>query len=86
VLEYVFEYAFLVSHVLLQGLIHFDEILMEADGVIIARGNLGLDLPPEKVVLKPEHRINIMLLVKWSLDQMASYPPLKNGWKVRLWV
>lgn len=32
-----------------QGLKHFDEILQEADGVIVARGNLGLDLPPEKV-------------------------------------
>jgi pyruvate kinase len=47
----------------LQGLIHFDEILREADGIIVSRGNLGLDLPPEKVVLKPEHGINIMLLV-----------------------
>ena len=33
----------------LQGLTHFDEILQEADGVILSRGNLGIDLPPEKV-------------------------------------
>lgn len=33
----------------LQGLTHFDEILQEADGIILSRGNLGIDLPPEKV-------------------------------------
>ncbi|CAL0316806.1 unnamed protein product [Lupinus luteus] len=34
-----------------EGLEHFDEILREADGVIISRGNLGIDLPAEKVFL-----------------------------------
>ncbi|GLT93286.1 hypothetical protein SLE2022_110870 [Rubroshorea leprosula] len=34
-----------------EGIKHFDEILQEADGVIISRGTLGIDLPSEKVFL-----------------------------------
>lgn len=35
--------------VIFQGLKHFDEILQEVNGIILSRGNLGIDLPPEKV-------------------------------------
>ncbi|KAK9153802.1 hypothetical protein Sjap_001282 [Stephania japonica] len=35
----------------IEGLNHFDGILKEADGIILCRGHLGVDLPPEKVFL-----------------------------------
>ncbi|XP_010269337.1 PREDICTED: pyruvate kinase 2, cytosolic-like [Nelumbo nucifera] len=45
-----------------EGLKHFDDILQEADGIILSRGNLGIDLPPEKVFLFQKsavHRCNM---------------------------
>jgi hypothetical protein len=42
--------SFIVQYFIsFQGLEHFDEILQEADGIIISRGDLGIDLPPERV-------------------------------------
>ncbi|KAM3293453.1 hypothetical protein ACQJBY_036796 [Aegilops geniculata] len=45
-----------------EGLEHFDEILQEADGIIISRGDLGIDLPPERVFMSQKtgiHKCNM---------------------------
>ncbi|KAG0556156.1 hypothetical protein M758_11G028900 [Ceratodon purpureus] len=63
-----------------EGLAHFDEILEEADGIILSRGNLGIDLPPEKVFLFQKvalHKCNVAgkaSIVTRVVDSMVDSP------------
>ncbi|KAG6410081.1 hypothetical protein SASPL_128129 [Salvia splendens] len=60
-----------------EGMTHFDEILEAADGIILSRGNLGIDLPPEKVFMfqkEAVHKCNMAgkpAVVTRVVDSMA---------------
>lgn len=46
-----------------QSLFHFRSILNTADGIIISRGNLGLDVPPEKMAIVQKSMISACIVM-----------------------
>ncbi|KAG5040029.1 hypothetical protein JHK82_012173 [Glycine max] len=54
-----------------EGLQHFDEILREADSIILARGNLGIELPSEKAAIYKCNMVGKPVVVTRVVDSMT---------------
>jgi pyruvate kinase len=64
-----------------QAIEHLDEILAVADGVMVARGDLGVELPPEQVPIIQKHIIRraaetrkLVITATQMLESMIEHP------------
>ena len=62
------------------GLLNYEEILAAADGVIISRGDLGIDIPPEKMFLIQKYVVEMAnqagkpVIITRVVDSMTENP------------
>jgi pyruvate kinase len=64
-----------------EGLHNFDEILIEADGIILSRNEISMEIPPEKVFIAQKwmtEKSNLagkpILMFQQIFDSMMKYP------------